>query len=624
MSLTPLTEKEKNFLHELFQKKGFNNNLKPTNNFRYSILDSNVIIITVKKPIEIPVRLNIPFEVLAFKLSLSFMIRATDFSTLENLNYLIDRLREIGIESNLEHEFPIEGKENELLNILNQLIPEAIKNELEPKWVNRIRISILNKQPKFAHNNKILSSNVNNSIKELGLEATNDLPWDTKNGIPKFRINNILFFKNADSNNEYLILEKGFLTYFNEILIKNTHVRSYWDSYTPYLLLELYKEESFNLEFLITTWIKFSRLILNSIIKLIESEEINKLNFLPCNFKRIALSSEEDLSYCLIPLNYESKIAKKLYPVEYKLLGKPPSDFEEINSIELYQQALDKYITYKFSESIQLFVESMKIFNKFKQTKIVILILLHLSKIAKILKQPEKTLEYLKNALDLCKHGNIPLPLIIKLHKKLGKTYTFFNHFDKAKTHFNIIISFIESNKTSINDQEILANTYLNLAKINLKSDNLSEAKMFFNKALKTAKGSLKIKLGYYYERAKYNKKTEKISLAIKLLKEALSLPGLDEKTIRQYKKRILKINKELAKIFIYYRKDEKNALIVLNNIKKLITKDSIFNLKMMLTFYQMMADFHKIILKDENMSNYFLDQVLDIKNQLNVIGVPI
>ncbi len=125
-------------------------------------------------------------------------------------------------------------------------------------------------------------------------------------------------------------------------------------------------------------------------------------------------------------------------------------------------------------------------------------------------------------------------------------------------------------------------------------------------------------------QRAKYNKKTEKMAYAIKLLKQALNLPGLDENTIQQHKKQILKINKLLAKIFIYFRKDAKNAHLVLDNMKKLLTSDTLFNLKMMYKYYQMMADFHKFLLKDENMSNYFLDQAINIKNQLNVIGVPI
>lgn len=624
MSLTYFSEKDLDFLNKLFMEKGFKDNLEPTNNFRYSILDNNIITISIKKPIELPLRLNIPFEIVSFKSSLIFMIRITDFSTLENLNYLIEKLREIGIESNLEHEFPIKGKEPELLKILNQLMPEAINNELEPKWLNRIRISIFNKQSQFEHYNKIISTSVNNSIKKLGMESTNDLPLDIKNGIPKFRVNNVLFFKNVDSNNEYLILEKGFLTYFNDIIIKNIHIRSSWNCYTPYALLELFNEENFNLELLISSWIKFSRMILNSIIGLIEREEINKLNFLSGNFKQIALNSEKDINFSFIPLSYESKIAKELHPVEYKLLGNPPSNFEEINSIELYQQALEQYSTYKFSEAINLFIESMKIFNKFKQRKIVILILLHLSRIAKILNQPKKTLEYLENGLELCKSGNIPLGLIIKLHKKLGKTYLLFNQLNKAKTHFHIIINFLESNVTDINDQVILADTYLSLAKINLKEENLSEVKLRFNKALNISKGSLKIQLKYFYERAKYNKKTEKMAYAIKLLKQALNLPGLDENTIQQHKKQILKINKLLAKIFIYFRKDAKNAHLVLDNMKKLLTSDTLFNLKMMYKYYQMMADFHKFLLKDENMSNYFLDQAINIKNQLNVIGVPI
>ncbi len=624
MAFTPISETDKKLINEIFQKKGFRQDLNVESYFRCSISDDNVITITIKKPITFPVRLNIPFEIVSFQFSLNLMIRVIDSSTFENLTYLIDKLREIGIESDLEHEFPVKGREKNLINVLSGVIPEPIKNETEHKWINRIRISILNKQSKFNEFNKIVCTNVNNSIRDLGLVATDVLPWDLKKGIPQYRINNVLFFNNVDSKDEYFILEKGFLTYFKDILVKNIHIRSQWASYTPYVLLELYKDENFDLELLITSWIKFSRLILNSIINLIESESVAKLNFQSFNFQNKIINSGEELTFPLIPLNYESKVAKKLFPIKYKLLHNPPSNFEEIESLELYNQALEKFKNYKFSDAVKLFYESMKNFNKFRQRKIVVLILLHLSNIAQIFKQFDKAIEYLDNGLDLCKEGGIPISLIIKLHKKLGKNFFKIKRYNSAISHYNIIISFLEENQEELTNREILADTYLNLAKIQLKQDNLADAKLLFNKALSTAKGSLNIQLKYYYERAKYNREKEKISHAIKLCKQAFGILGDDEKTDRKYKKRILRIEKLLVKIFIYDRKDAKSAQIIFNDMKRLVSKDSIFNLKMTLRYFQLQADLHKFLLKDDSLAKYFVDQAQNVKMQLKVIGVPV
>lgn len=621
---TPLSNNDRKVLKELFQKKGFSNDTEVDNYFRYSISDENVITITIKKPIVLPLRLNVPFEIVSFKFSTNLKIRVIDNSTFENINYLIDKMREIGIESNLEHEFPLEGREKNLVQILNMLIPETMINETEQKWINRIRVFILNKQSKFKEFDNKISANVNASLNNLGFIATNELPWELVKGLPNYRSNNVIFFKNIDSNDEYLVLERGFITYYNDFYFKNIFIRCQWTSYTPYILLQLYKDENFNLELLITSWIKFSRLMLNSIINIVESDNINKLNIQSFNFQHNLLKFDERSTFPLIPLNYESVVSKNLTQVEYELLSNPPSNFEEIEALDLYEKALEKFKGYKFSEAMQMLFMCMKTFNKYKQRKIVILTLLYLSDIAQNMRQYDKSTEYLENGLESCKEGGIPLPLIIKIHNNLGSNLIQMKRLSAALTHYRIVISFLEDNQEELENREILADTYLNVAKIHLNQDNLADGKLFFNKALNTAPDSISIQLKYLYERAKYNMSKEKLSHAIKLLKQSYNILGQDESNAIKYKQEVLKINKLLAKIFIYNRKDVKSAQVVLNEMKKLISKETIFGIKMTMSYYKLQADFHKFLLKDVSMSKYFVDQADNVKVQLKVIGIPL
>jgi len=85
-----------------------------------------------------------------------------------------------------------------------------------------------------------------------------------------------------------------------------------------------------------------------------------------------------------------------------------------------------------------------------------------------------------------------------------------------------------------------------------------------------------------------------------------------------------LRIEKLLVKIFIYDRKDAKSAQIIFNDMKRLVSKDSIFNLKMTLRYFQLQADLHKFLLKDDSLAKYFVDQAQNVKMQLKVIGVPV
>ena len=66
---------------------------------------------------------------------------------------------------------------------------------------------------------------------------------------------------------------------------------------------------------------------------------------------------------------------------------------------------------------------SLKIFNKNRQKKIVVSILLKLRKIALLLNQDETSLNYLQSAMEVAKSGEVPIDFIIKIQYYLGKWF---------------------------------------------------------------------------------------------------------------------------------------------------------------------------------------------------------
>ena len=88
--------------------------------------------------------------------------------------------------------------------------------------------------------------------------------------------------------------------------------------------------------------------------------------------------------------------------------------------------------------------DSLKIFNKNQQKKVVVSILLKLRKIANLLGNEEIEINYLQSALSIAKSGEVPIDYIIKIHQKLGIIYFKNKNYEKALDHFNIIRNFYD------------------------------------------------------------------------------------------------------------------------------------------------------------------------------------
>jgi tetratricopeptide (TPR) repeat protein len=536
-------------------------------------------------------------------------------------------LRDLALQISLEHNFPIKGKETQLLELLNLLMPEPINDENESKWLNRIRISLMNKQIEFEDFDNLNTNRIVNVLDDIRLKPTFKLPWELEDGVPKLRTSETLFFSNEEEFDEFFILEKGFFTFFKDLEYNKFYIRSSFDSYTPYILYSLFKEADFKIDTLVENWIKFSRMMINSILEIVSLADINQNDYIKFNPKKELDSDDfefESNNFPFSPLHYESLMSKgDLYQIHNDLFNTPPSNFEVIKSINSYIDAEQLIKNYRFDEATLLLNDSLKIFNKNRQKKVVVSILLKLREIAYLLNHEDVAYNYLQTALGVAKSGEVPIEYIIKIHYYLGERYFKIERFDKALSHFNIIVNFLENEEPSINKDEYLGMAYLYIGLINDKLTKLAEAKTYFKNTFQLGSSSIKVRLNYHLMRAKAYKAKGNLSQTQKLLRAGIDSVGInfDEK---EFTPILYDLVLELAEFYIHHRVDSKKALYLMKSIEKQLSLNlkKIHGIRRSIRWNLLMCDFYDILGRDSDSSTHYYQQSQILINQLKKIGV--
>lgn len=627
MSLRPFSTTELTNLKEAIERNGFS--LKGTieNYFRYSVKKDKLILFTIKFPVSLPLRLNFPFEVVSFRISLAFKLWDLNQNTNKVIIFILKMLRDLALQISLEHNFPIKGKETHLLDLLNQLMPETIADENDSRWLNRVRISLMNKRITFEEFDNLYTNKIVNVLENTRLTPTYKLPWELKDGVPKLRTSETLFFSNDEEFDEFFIFEKGFFTFFKDLEYNKFYIRSSFDSYTPYILHSLFKETDFRLETYVENWIKFSRMMINSILEIVSLANINQNDFINFNPKNELDTDDfefESNNFPFSALHYESLMSKgDLYQIHNDLFNTPPSNFEVIKSINSYIDAEQLIKNYRFDEATQLLNDSLKIFNKNRQKKVVVSILLKLREIAFLLNHDDVAYNYLQTALGVAKSGEVPVDYIIKIHYYLGKRYFKIEKYDKALSHFNIIVNFLENEEPSLNKDEFLGMAYLYLGLINEALSKLAEAKTNFKNAFQLGSNSIKVKLSYHLMRAKIYKAKGNLSQAQKLLRAGIDSVGInfDEK---EFTPILYDLVLELAEFYIHHRVDSKKALYLMKSIENQLSLNlkKIHGIRRSIRWNLLMCDYYDILARDSDNSTHYYQQSQLLINQLKKIGV--
>jgi len=620
MSIRPFSTNEIDNLREVIEQNGFRLNGLIKDYFRYSISKNKILIFTLKIPVHLPIQLNIPFEVASFQISIAFRFFHLNQYIYKFILSLMKLLKDLSLEVSIEHKFPIQGKERQLVDVLNLVIPEVVKEENDRAWMNRIRISLMNKRERFKEFDNVKIKDISEALVKSGLNPTFNVPWELNKGLPKLRTAETLFYSTEEP--EFFILEKGYFTYFKDLEYEKFYLRTFYESYTPYLLNEIFEDNPNLLEVFVETWIKFARLLLNSAIEIIDSIEINKnefVNFRPQKTLDSINFEFKQINFPLSALYYECSTSKELYTLHNDLFNTPPTSFEVIEYVNYLTEAESLRKNYKFQEASKILENSLKIFNKYRQKKIVVSILLQLRKIASILNQNNAEINYLVNALEIAKSGEIPLHFVIRIHYKLGKAYFKLKNYNNALKHFLIILNFLKEERELFNkiEYEGLASLYTGISY--LEQNKIPDSQIFLKEAFQIGNKSPKVKLKYHLLRGIYYKDKEKYSQAQKLFKTAVSGNKINES---QYQNIFLDLLLEIGEFHIHYRKDTKKAFYNLELASKFLSKKTISGLKRSLRWTLLMGDFYKILINDSEKSSYYLGQSRIIRSQLNTIGV--
>ena len=627
MSINPFSSNEINNLSEVIEKNGWKLDGGIENYFRYSIKKEKILIFTIKFPITLPVRITVPFEVVSFRVSIAFQLWNLNQKAFTTVLYLLKVLRNLAISLTLEHSFPLKGKEQKLITLLNIIIPELIKDENENTWLNRIRVSLLNKREQLKEFTTDQHKNLVDTLSSIGLDPSFKLPWELKNGVPKIRTSETLFFSNDEEFDEFFILERGFFTYFKDLEYKKFYIRSAFDSYAPYVLNEMFIDfPDFKLEELVENWIKFSRLILNSILEVIERgnfPKIELLNFRPS--KELIYRSKNFVmnqnSFPCSPLCYESSIAKELFPFHNDLFNNPPNNFEVIESIIQYTEAEELIKNYRFDDATKLLNASLKIFNKNQQKKVVVSILLKLRKIAFLLGNDELALNYLESALSVAKSGEVSIECIIKIHNKLGISYFKDKRFEKALIHFKVIVNFLENEKISFKSKDFLGTAFLYIGLIHLEQNKTVESKVYFKKVLEIGSASNNVRLRYFLIRAIHFKNQGNLSQAQRFLKAGLSNTEIKFNS-DTHQGVLIDYILEMAEFYIHHRKDSKKALYFLGSLEHHLSPKEINRIIRAIRWNLLMSDYYNIIEENRQKSQFYFKESKRLKNQLQAIGL--
>ncbi len=622
MSYTLLSLNEIQKLHNLMKENGWSIKGVVENNYRYSFKQNKTFLFTVKIPIYLPLKFNVPFEILNFKISVAFKFWNLDKNMLEFLKKLMGSLESFGEQVSLNIELPISDKKKQLVELLNLIIPEVINDEKENAWINRIRISLMNKRSELKHLKESTINIINNELQKSSLEPTFQLPWELEKGIPKLRTSETLFFSTNEPIDEFFILEKGFFTYFKDFIYKKFYIRSFFESYTPYIIQALYNSDDLICD-LSTNWVKFSRLSLNSILDGIDQMEINTRVLRSFDPKRELDTKnfvDEQNNFPFSALHYESLIAKQLYLIHHNLLNSPPNNFKVIENLNYLTKAEELINNYKLKEANNILTKALKTFNKYKQKKAVVTILLLLKDIALTLNQKEVAINYLKNALSIAKSGKVPVSYIVKIHYELGRIHFELEFLPIAKSYFEIITNFIETkNLVFPNKNEYLGLCYIYLGLIYQQSEEISKSIETFKKAFELAKNSIKLKLNYHLLRAKYYKKVGKLSQAQKML--IMSVKNIEiDRISHEYHELVADLFLELSEYYIHHRKSSKNANFYLSQTKRFLHTDTISGIKKSIRWNKLMSAFFNLLIKNNEKASYYLKESRKLERQLEII----
>ncbi len=587
-----------NEIEKILEDEGYKPNDHFTSNLRYSIIREPelTLILGAKLSIKIPILHQPPIELVSFYPSICIRPRRLDESILTMVRYLTTSFKDamLGIDP-YKYDFNIDKYEAQISELVQNLYPnqgnfepEALKSEKEV--ILTIRNNILRDYDTFENSYMKISQDVFDIYRDFHLLPTEQLPPELDEGFPRNRRNWAVIFK-KDSPEEHLLEEPGSFTYWRDFHHKNVWIRTGLESYTVNIWYEAFKDQDFKLNYLFYDWIIYCRGLIKKIIEPI----LDQIQFdagLLKSFSEIRLlkeylSKNGSPALFLPRIVYENLNSPEKNTSERFLFQGAPCSLEEMSAVEDFRLAELFERKGNYNRAHELLLKAKNKLRKFHHINGLIKVIFKLNDLVIKDKDYDKSVEFLNEALELSKSGQVSVVNIVNIHLSLGYSYALGNSAFDSEKHNQIVKSFLNSLPSTKQNENLICHMYLEFAKLNLIQNEYEEANANFKLLLKHIKKNSPYEFLYYFERAHYYNAVKNETKHYLSLKKAIEI---DKGPLIER----ISANFELGKFYLYTKQDSEKAIDNLTKTLTMINDVDVESLKIKVKTYEIIADAYR------------------------------
>lgn len=591
----------KNILNEIkkiLEDEGYISNDEFDSVLRYSIIRDPefTLILGAKLPIKVPILQKPPIELVSFYPSICIRPRRLDESFMTMVRYLSASFKEVML-IDLEpykYEFNIDNYQTQISELVQKLYPN--KSNFEPEALNSekeviltIRKNILRDYDTFEDSYMKISQDVFDIYRDFHLLPTEQLPPELDEGFPRNRRNWVVIFK-KENPEEYLLEEPGCFTYWRDFNHKNVWIRTGLESYSVNIWYEAFKDQNFKMNYLFYDWIIYCRGLIKKIIEpILDQIQFDSgllKSFSETRLIKEYLSKNGAHAIFLPRIVYENFNSEKDTSERFLFEGAPCS-LEEMSSIEDFRLAELFERKGNFNRAQELLINAKRKLKKFHHINGQIKVIFKLNDLALKDRDYDKSIEYLNEALELSKSGQVSVVNIANIHLSLSNSYALGNSAFNSEKHHQIVKTFLNSLPSTKQNENLICRMYLERAKLNLIQKEYNEADENFKNLLKHIKKDSPYSFLYFFFRAQYYNAVKNETKQYLSLKKAIEINKgpLMERILARF---------ELGKFYLYTKQDSEKALDLLTETLSMNTDVDVESLKVKVKIYEIIADAYR------------------------------
>jgi len=257
------------------------------------------------------------------------------------------------------------------------------------------------------------------------------------------------------------------------------------------------------------------------------------------------------------------------------------SSIEDFRLAELFERKGN------YNRAQELLIKAKRKLKKFHHINGQIKVIFKLNDLAVKDRDYDKSIEYLNEALELSKSGQVSVVNIANIHLSLSNSYALGNSAFNSEKHRQIVKTFLRSLPSTKQNENLMCRMFLEIARLNLIQNDLEEANENLKQLLKHIKKNSPYEFLYYFTRAHYYNAVKNET------KQYLSLKKAIEINKGPLKDRIL-AHFELGKFYLYTKQDSEKAIDLLTETLSMNTDVDVESLKIKVKTYEIIADAYR------------------------------